>query len=351
MHTPILEIGDRKIGPGFPCFVIAEAGVNHNGDVAMAREMVHTAARSGADAIKFQTFKAEKLASTHAAKADYQIDNSHESESQLDMLRRLELDEVSVKALKRECLKSNILFLSTPFDDESVDQLVDLGIPAIKIASGEINNFPLLEHISRTGKPMILSTGMSYLGEVEAAIRAIRSSGNHQLALLQCTSNYPALPVEINLRAMHTLAQAFNLPVGLSDHSEGIEISLAAVALGACILEKHFTLDRSLPGPDQASSIEPDELTSMIKGIHNVEAALGDGGKEPAEREIGTAAVARKSLVTCEQIRAGSRIEKSQIAIMRPGTGLAPAMLPYVVGRVAKMDIPSGELITFEMLE
>ena len=348
---PDIEIGDRRVGPGFPCFVIAEAGVNHNGEVELARQMVHTAVESGADAIKFQTFNAEKLASTHAAKAEYQIVNSHDSESQLEMLRRLELDENSVNALRSECLKSKILFLSTPFDDESVDQLVAFGIPAIKIASGEINNFPLLEHIARTGKPMILSTGMSFLGEVDAAVRAIRSTGNNQLALLHCTSNYPALPVEMNLRAMHTLAQAFQLPVGLSDHSEGIEIPLAAVAMGACILEKHFTLDRSLPGPDQASSIEPDELTSMMQGIRKVEAALGHGRKEPAERELETAAVARKSLVAYEKIPAGTKIEKGQIAIMRPGTGLAPGMLPYVVGRVAKLDIPAGELITFEMLK
>ena len=351
MQMPDIEIGDRRVGPGFPCFVIAEAGVNHNGEVELARQMVHTAAESGADAIKFQTFNAEKLASTHAAKAEYQIVNSHDSESQLEMLRRLELDENSVNALRSECLKSNILFLSTPFDDESVDQLVAFGIPAIKIASGEINNFPLLEHIARTGKTMILSTGMSFLGEVDAAVRAIRSTGNNQLALLHCTSNYPALPVEMNLRAMHTLAQAFQLPVGLSDHSEGIEIPLAAVAMGACILEKHFTLDRSLPGPDQASSIGPDELTSMMQGIRKVEAALGHGRKEPAERELETAAVARKSLVAYEKIPAGTKIEKGQIAIMRPGTGLAPGMLPYVVGRVAKLDIPAGELITFEMLK
>ncbi len=351
MQMPDIEIADRRVGPGFPCFVIAEAGVNHNGEVELARQMVHAAAESGADAIKFQTFNAEKLASIHAAKAEYQTVNSHDSESQLEMLRRLELDENSINALKSECLKSNILFLSTPFDDESVDQLVDLGIAAIKIASGEINNFALLEHIARTGKPMILSTGMSFLGEVDAAVRAIRSTGNNQLALLHCTSNYPALPVEMNLRAMHTLAQAFQLPVGLSDHSEGIEIPLAAVAMGACILEKHFTLDRSLPGPDQASSIEPDELTSMMQGIRKVEAALGHGRKEPAERELETAAVARKSLVAYKKIPAGTKIEKSQIAILRPGTGLAPAMLPYVVGRVAKLDIPAGELITFEMLK
>jgi N-acetylneuraminate synthase len=351
MQTQTIEIGDRKVGPGFPCFVIAEAGVNHNGEIQMAMEMIRAAARSGADAIKFQTFKAEKLVSIRAAKAKYQIANSHDSESQLEMLRRLELDEDSFNSLRRECLNSNILFLSTPFDEESLDQLVDLEIPAIKIASGEINNFPLLEHIARTGKPMILSTGMSYLGEVDAAVRTIRSSGNHQLALLHCTSNYPAHPADMNLRAMHTLAEAFQLPVGLSDHSEGIEIPLAAVAMGACVLEKHFTLDRSLPGPDQSSSIEPDELTSMIQGIRKVEAALGHGRKEPVERELETVAVARKSLVACEQIRAGSQIENHQIAIMRPGTGLAPAMLPYVVGRVAKMDIPVGEMITFEMLE
>jgi sialic acid synthase SpsE len=265
------------------------------------------------------------------------------------MLRKLELSPEAYPVLMEECRIHKIIFMSTPFEEESADMLDALGMPAFKIPSGEITNLPLLIHIAHKGKPIILSTGMSYLSEVDVAVRTILSTGNQNLALLHCTSNYPADPAGINLRAMSTLAHSFQLPVGFSDHSEGIEIPLAAAAMGASIIEKHFTLDRSLPGPDQHTSLDPKELEAMVKGIRKVELALGHGRKEPAEGETDTAAVARKSVIARNKIPAGTRISQSDLAIMRPGTGLPPAMLPYVIGRISRVDIPAGTLLNFEM--
>jgi N,N'-diacetyllegionaminate synthase len=347
----LLTINDRRIGAGQDCFVIAEAGVNHNGNVDTAIQMIHAAAHAGADAVKFQTFKAEKLTLPHAPKAAYQKETTPESESQLNMLRRLELSQDVYPVLIAECRKKSILFMSTPFDDDSANFLDGLGMSVFKISSGEITNLPFLVQIARKGKPVILSTGMSYLSEVDIAVRAIRAAGNQQLALLHCTSVYPANPADINLRAMNTMEQAFQAPVGFSDHSLGIEIPLAAVAMGASIIEKHFTLDRSLPGPDQQASLEPGELENMVKGIRKVEAALGNGCKEPVELEADTANVARKSLVSCRQIPAGSVLSESDVVMMRPGTGLPPAMLEYILGRTTRVDIPAGRLIALEMFE
>lgn len=346
-----LEIGGRKIGVGNPCFVIAEAGVNHNGNLDMAREMVRVAAHAGADAVKFQTFRAERLTTTQAPKAAYQKVATGESESQLEMLRKLELGEEDFKILQQECHEHNILFMSTPFDEESADLLDSLGMDAFKIASGEITNIPFLEHIAGKHKSMILSTGMSYLDEVDVAVRRIRAAGNHQLALLHCASKYPAQPEDVNLRAMRTLTQAFQVPVGFSDHTTGIDISLAAVAMGASIVEKHFTLDTTLPGPDHQASLEPGELQEMVRGIRRVESALGSGRKEPVEGEAETAAVARKSIVARRHIPAGTSITHDGVIMMRPGTGLPSVMLDHVIGRVARRDIPAGALISFEMIE
>jgi N,N'-diacetyllegionaminate synthase len=344
-----IRLPGRSINHGHPCFIIAEAGVNHNGDTGMAMRLIQSAAQAGTDAVKFQTFKAERLASPQAPKAIYQEENTLKHESQLEMLHKLELPTDAYPALMEECNKHGILFLSTPFDEESANMLDSLGMEMFKISSGDLTNLPLLIHIARKGKPMILSTGMSYLSEVDVAVRTIFAAGNQQLALLHCTSSYPANPADINLRAMNTMAQAFHTPVGFSDHSMGIEIPLAAVAMGASIIEKHFTLDRNLPGPDQRASLEPSELGSLVKGIRKVESALGHGRKEPVEAEADTAAVARKSLVARQNIPAGSRLEESHIVIMRPGTGLPPAMLPYMVGRIARQNISAGTLITLEM--
>ncbi len=346
-----ISIAGRKIGPGWPCFIIAEAGVNHNGDVELAKRMIEIAARSGADAVKFQTFKADQLVTPYAPKAEYQKQTTESGESQLEMLRRLELSAEAHRELMDYCRQRDILFMSSPFDEESADFLAGLSVEVFKIPSGEITNLPFLERMARKGKPMIVSTGMSSLTEVETAVDTIRKAGNRDLVLLHCVSNYPADPRDANLRAMHTMTAKFDVPVGYSDHTPGIEVALAAVALGACVIEKHFTLDRTSRGPDHQASLEADALVTLITGIRTVEAALGHGCKEPVDSERQTAAVARKSLVAARDIPVGSTLTEELIAIKRPGTGLPPSMLAQVVGRVAKRSIPTGMLLTLEMLQ
>jgi len=345
-----IDVGNRRIGPGHPCFIVAEAGVNHNGELAMARQLIDVAVQTGADAIKFQTFKAERVVTPGAPKADYQLQTTDTDQSQYEMLRRLELSIEAHRELMDYCRLKRILFMSTPFDDESADFLAELGVALFKIPSGEITNLPFLARVARYDKPMIVSTGMANLGEVEAAVRTIAETGNQNLILLHCVSNYPANPADTNLRAMKTMSIAFDLPVGYSDHTPGIVVALAAVTLGACVIEKHFTLDRSLPGPDHQASSEPDELLELVQGIRTVEGALGHGRKEPAASEANTAAVARKSLVAARDIPAGTILTDELIAIKRPGTGLPPAMRTYLVGRSARVNIESGTLFTLEML-
>ena len=346
-----IQIGARVIGPDRPCFVIAEAGVNHDGGLEKAVRLVEVAVEAGADAVKFQTFKAERLVTASAAKADYQVRATGSSEPQAQMLRRLELADDDHRELMRQCDRHGILFLSTPFDDGSVDLLADLGVEAFKIASGDVTNFPLLIHIASKGKPVILSTGMSSLGEVEAAVRTLEQAGTRELALLHCVSNYPAEPGDANLRAMETMARAFRVPVGYSDHTLGIEVTLAAVALGACVVEKHFTLDRTLPGPDHHMSLEPDELATLVHGIRTVEAALGDGRKVAAASEARTAAVARRSLVARCDIPKGTVLTEDQVVIQRPASGLPPSMLSQLCSRRLRVDRRAGEqfeLVDFE---
>lgn len=343
------QIAGRSVGANQPCFIIAEAGVNHNGDLNLAHQLIDGAMDAGADAIKFQTFQAERLASVDAPKAAYQLETTNAGESQFEMLQRLELDADAHRALIAHCRDKRIMFLSTPFDETSADLLEQLGVPAFKTPSGEITNLPYLRYIARKGKPMIASTGMAFLGEVETAVRAIEAAGNHSFALLHCVSNYPANPADINLRAMQTMARAFNVPVGYSDHTSGIEVSHAAIALGACIIEKHFTLDRNLPGPDHHASAEPAELAALVRGIRIVEAALGDGRKQPAASEANTAAVARRSLAAACDIPAGAVVAETMITLKRPGTGLPPAMREYLIGRVARAAIPAGDLLSLDM--
>ena len=345
-----IDIGGRKIGPGQPCFVLAEAGVNHNGDLGLARQLVDVAAQAGADAVKFQTFKADRVVSAATPKAQYQLQTTSPAESQLDMLQRLELSPEASKEICRYCRTRNVLFMSTPFDEESVDLLDELGVPAFKIASGEITNLLFLEYVARKGKPVILSTGMSYLSEVDEAVRAIRSVGCDQVALLHCISAYPTDPEDVNLRALQTLTAAFQVPTGFSDHTLGIEIPLAAVAMGACVIEKHFTLDQSLPGPDHRMSLPPAEFAGMVRAIRKVEVALGDGQKRPASSEADVRRTARRSLVAACDIPAGARIEKRMVTAKRPGTGLAPHLLEQVVGRIAKRRIVSQESLDWEIL-
>jgi N,N'-diacetyllegionaminate synthase len=346
----IIIIGKHKVGDGRPCFIIAEAGVNHNGSIELARELIDVAVQAQADAVKFQTFKPEKVCSPLAPKATYQLQTTCTEESQLEMTKKLQLPFGAFRELQSYCKSKNILFLSTPFDYESADFLAKLEVPAFKIPSGEITNLPLVEHIARKRRPLIVSTGMSALDEVGKAVTTIRGAGNNELVLLHCVSNYPAQPTSVNLRAMCTLAEVFGVPIGYSDHTRGIEVAIAATALGACVIEKHFTINRELPGPDHRASLDPDELAAMVRSIRNVEAALGDGIKRPASEEAETAAVARRSLTAARYIPAGTILTEELVAILRPGTGLAPAMRVQLVGRRTRQDIEAGTLLTLDMV-
>jgi N,N'-diacetyllegionaminate synthase len=345
-----IDIGTHIIGPGYPCFIVAEAGVNHNGNREIALKLIDAAVKAGADAVKFQTFTADKVISPHAPKAQYQTQTTSAEESQLDMAKRLELSRGIHRDLKSHCENNAILFMSTPFDEDSADLLHRMDVPMFKVPSGEITNLDFVRHIARKGKPLLVSTGMAYLGEVEAAVRAIWQEGNENIALLHCVSNYPADPSDVNLRAMALMSAAFDVPVGYSDHTLGIEVALAAVALGSCVIEKHFTLDRNMPGPDHKASLEPHDLAAMVRGIRIVERALGTGRKQPAASEAGIAAVARRSLVAATDIPAGTCLSAEMISIKRPGTGLAPSFKSIIVGRRTGKDISAGSLLSWEII-
>jgi N-acetylneuraminate synthase len=343
-------VGERQIGEGAPVFIVAEAGVNHNGDPALARQLIDVAAEAGADAVKFQTFRTESLVSRTAPKAAYQREATGAREGQAEMLRPLEFGPEEHVELRDWCAKRGLLFFSTPFDLSSADLLESLGVPLFKVPSGEITNLPFLRHVAAKGRPVVLSTGMSTLDEVGRAVDAIRESGDSPLALLHCVSAYPAPPSEMNLRAMDTLKTAFGCPVGLSDHTLGIEIAVAAVARGAAIIEKHFTLDANLPGPDHRASLEPAELSRLVASIRSVESALGDGVKRPTSSELDTRSVARKSLVAARAIRAGERLTADAVAIKRPGTGIPPADLPKALGRPVRRHLAADEVIDWTAL-
>ncbi len=344
----IFRVKDVLVGEGQPCFVIAEAGVNHNGDISRALELIDAAAEAGATAVKFQTFRSKQLVTSQAPKADYQLRNENKSESQLEMLQRLELSQDDHQRLFSHCQKRGVLFMSTPFEELSASFLNELGVAIFKVPSGEMTNLPFLDHLARMGKPLVVSTGMCTLGDVEAAVETIERAGNEQIVLLHCVSNYPADPADVNLRAMDTMRVAFGYPIGYSDHTLGISVGIGAVAMGARVVEKHFTLDRELPGPDHRASLEPSELKELISGIRTVEKALGTGRKVPVESESSTAEVARKSLVAAEDIPAGTKLTHELIAIKRPGTGLPPVMRPHLLDRTTTCDIPAGSLIRLE---
>lgn len=351
VETPnAIRIGARTIGPGHPAFIIAEAGVNHNGDPKLARELVDAAADAGADAVKFQTFTPEELVSESAPQAEYQVANTGKEESQLSMLQRLVLPHEEHVALKAYAESKGLIFLSTPFSIPDADFLETLGVVAYKVPSGEITNTPFLEAIAKKGKPVILSTGMATLEEVREALETLRANGASDIAVLHCTSMYPTPPEFINLRAMNTLQKEFSLPTGLSDHSEHEAVAVAAVALGACIIEKHYTLSRDLPGPDHKASLEPKELKEMVAAVREVEAALGSPEKRPVGGELDTAAVARKSVVARKAIKSGAVISAEDVYIVRPGTGIPPRELPHVVGKTAKADIAQGTPLSWDML-
>jgi len=331
--------------------IIAEAGVNHNGSLELALRLVDAAAEAGADAVKFQSFKADKVASAQAAKADYQTRTTGAGESQLEMLRRLELTETDHQVIAARCLERGIRFLSTPFDEESADLLHRLGVELFKIPSGEITNTPLLRHVASLGHPLVISTGMADLEEVRECVEVVRRAGATDITLLHCVTEYPAPVDQINLRAMATMRSAFGLPVGYSDHSEGIEIALAATALGACVIEKHFTLDRNLPGPDHKASLEPSELAAMVRGIRVVERALGDGIKRAAPCERANRDVARRSVVVLRDLPSGAVLADSDLGARRPGTGITPSRIPELVGQILSQPVEAGTLLRMEDLQ
>lgn len=328
-------------------FIIAEAGVNHNGSIELAKKLIDVASKSGADAVKFQTFKAEKLVSKNAKKADYQKETTDKTESQFDMIKKLELDLDTHKELIAYCEEKNIMFLSTPFDHDSIELLNDLGLEIFKIPSGEITNLPYLRHIGKLGKKVILSTGMADIGEIEDALDILISSGTKKenITVLHANTMYPTPMEDVNLKAMVTIGNTFDIPFGYSDHTLGIEVDIAAVAMGASCIEKHFTLDKTMDGPDHKASLEPDELKAMVKAIRNIELALGSSIKKPSKSEIPNMQIARKSIVAKTEIKKGDKLSEENITIKRPANGISPMRWDAIVGTIATKDYKEDELI------
>lgn len=335
-------------------FIIAEAGVNHNGHMDLAYKLIDAAKEAGVDAIKFQTFKTENLVSKACDMADYQIKNIEVESSQYDMLKKLELSYNEFRELKTYCDGIGIVFLSTPFDDESLDFLVDeLKIKLLKIPSGEIDNIDFLEKVAKKNLETILSTGMSTLAEVESAIEVFNKCGTFtsKLSVLHCTTNYPTPYNEVNLNAMLTIKNAFKVPIGYSDHTLGIEVPIAAVGLGAEIIEKHFTLDKNLEGPDHKASLDPSQLLNMVNGIRNIEKALGDGIKKPNESELQIMVNVRKSIVINKSVKAGHVLTEGDIGIKRPAYGIKPKHFRTIIGKKVKMDIKSDTVLLWDYIE
>lgn len=325
-------------------YIIAEAGVNHNGSFELACRLVDAAKTAGVDCIKFQTFKSKNLVSHSAQKADYQKGTTGDG-SQVDMLKKLELSYIDFLKLKEYCDKAGITFLSTPFDFDSIEFLNSIEMPFWKIPSGEITNLPYLLALAKTGKPVVMSTGMCEMAEIEAAIRVLRENGTKGIKLLHCNTEYPTPFEDVNLKAMQTMRDAFDLEVGYSDHTKGIEVPVAAVALGATVIEKHFTLDRNMEGPDHKASLEPDELAIMVQSIRHIEKALGKGDKTPSPSEKKNIAVARKSIVAKRMIKAGEELTEENITVKRPGSGISPMKWFDVIGTIAVKDFQEDELI------
>lgn len=328
--------------------IIAEAGVNHNGDMGLAKKLIFAAAEAGADIVKFQTFVARNIISRSAPKAEYQKGSTDPNETQQDMVSKFELSREDHVELIKECHEQGIKFFSTAFDIESINLLEGLGCDdLVKVPSGELTNLPYLRHLTRHGKHVLLSTGMANLGEIEAAINVVEQVGTprNNITVLHCTTEYPAPMEDVNLRAMVNIGQALGVKIGYSDHTPGIEVPVAAVALGATVIEKHFTLDCSLPGPDHRASLEPDELKAMVRSIRNIEKALGDGIKRPGVSELKNRPIARKSLVAARYIKSGERFTEDNLIAKRPGTGISPMRWDEVIGRIAPRDFSEDELI------
>lgn len=329
-------------------YIIAEAGVNHNGDIELAKRLVDMAKEAGADAVKFQTFKAEESTGMFAGKADYQKRNTQEEESQFDMIKKLELPFQAFDIIQEYCREKGIDFISTPDGEESLQYLLHLNVPVIKIGSTEVTNYPFLEQIGKTGKPLILSTGMSTLGEVEKAVDILQGTGNRDITLLHCTTDYPTEIGQVNMRAMLTLKKAFQLEVGYSDHTIGFEAAVTAAAFGAVCIEKHITLDRAMPGPDHKASMPPGEFREYVTHIRNTELLLGDGRKHPTEKERYNMAQVRRSIIIKEKQAAGTVITRDMLCLKRPGTGINPEFVDVLVGRTLKRDLEKEEAIRWE---
>lgn len=347
-----MQMGQFTIGHDRPCFTIAEAGVNHNGNMDLAHRLIDEAAKSGVDAVKFQSFVTEKLVTPKATKAVYQIETTGSDGDQFAMLKALELSAGQQAELKKHCDEIGILYLCTPYEEESVDLLDHLGVAGYKIGSTDTTNLPFLRYVAKKGRPVILSSGMCTLGEVEMAVNTVRSNGleNH-FAMLQCVSEYPAPLKDVNLRVINTYRQAFGCPVGFSDHTQGVVASSWAVAIGACIVEKHFTLDRNLSGPDHRASLEPSELKQYVDLIRQVELALGTGVKIPTSIESDNKNKMQKSLVAVREIKAGQTLSEGDLTSKRPGSGLPPWFMNQVVGRRARRAISANELINLDALD
>lgn len=329
-------------------FVIAEAGVNHNGDIGIAKKLVDMAVECGADAVKFQTFKAYESTGSFAEKAQYQNENDTISESQLEMIKKLELPFERFDEIKAYCNKKGIVFISTPDGIESLNYLVSLNVPLIKVGSTEVTNYGFLKQIAETNKEIILSTGMSTLGEVEKALEVMYSAGNKNIKIMHCTTDYPTDVEDVNLRAMNTMRDAFKVPVGLSDHTIGFEAAIAAVTLGAEFIEKHITLDRSMDGPDHKASMPPDEFKNYVKYIRNTEKLLGDGIKRPTEREKIIMKQVRRSILSADDLKKGTMIEKNMLTYKRPGNGIKPELSYILIGRKLKRDLRKDEVIQWK---
>lgn len=364
-----IKIANKQIGKGCPCFIIAEAGVNHDGDFKKAKKLIDLAKGAGADAVKFQTWITEEILTKKAEQAEYQKENTGVEESQYEMIKRLELSFDEFKKLKKYAKERDIIFISTPDDEKSVDFLYKIGVPAFKIGSGELTNFCMLKKIAQKKKPIILSTGMSNIKEIEEAVKIIFDQNNDQLCLLHCTSNYPTKLNDVNLRAMHTLKDKFKVIVGYSDHTLSIEVPLIAVILGASVIEKHFTYDKNANGPDHKASLSSIELKKMIKQIRKIEkmnrleknkflhsikyieVILGSSLKRPNEKEKKISNLVRKSIVAKHAIKKGTKITELMIALKRPGVGLSSKYINKIIGRVAKENIKKDQLITWSLIE
>jgi len=327
--------------------IIAEAGVNHNGSIEYAKKLIDVAKDSGADYVKFQTFKAQSLVTKTAEKAEYQKNLTKYDESHFEMIKNLELDRDAHEELMEYCKQKKILFLSTAFDNDSIDLLAELNIPFYKIPSGEITNMPYLRHVGRMGKPIVMSTGMSTLDEVSTALYILLEAGAKidNVTILHCNTEYPTPMEDVNLKAMITIREKLGVSIGYSDHTNGIEVSIAAVAMGATVIEKHFTLDRKLPGPDHAASLEPYELKEMVTSIRNIEIAMGDGIKKPSPSELKNISIARKSLVAKKPIKKGEILSETNLTAKRPGLGISPMKWDSYIGRNAERDYLEDDLI------